>query len=156
MRMLKRIFFIFFMLMICGCSAKLKSYPLINFSTLTLPSEPHYCLVYKEQKSGDPKRLRKAPIYPVALDRLISEWKKMLSQQPRVKLIKENKQQHHFQYVQRSQLFRFPDIIDVQFIKVGPNRTQLFLYSRSVYGYSDMGVNCRRVDHWLSLLNIKP
>jgi uncharacterized protein (DUF1499 family) len=60
--------------------------------------------------------------------------------------------QAHF--VARSALLNFPDLIAVQ---VQPDST-VVLYSRSVYGYSDLGVNRRRLESWVTALNetLKP
>ena len=58
-------------------------------------------------------------------------------------------------YVQRSKLVSFPDYISVRAVEVetpqGP-RASLLVYSRSVYGYSDLGVNGARVERWLTAL----
>lgn len=61
--------------------------------------------------------------------------------------------QAHF--VARSAVFNFPDLIAVQVIAAGPESSALVLYSRSVYGYADFGVNRRRVDAWLSALQTR-
>ena len=73
-----------------------------------------------------------------------------MSAQPRVEVLAENDQQ--IDYVQRSARFRFPDIITVRFISVAPSQSTLAIYSRSVYGKSDFGVNRERIESWLSAL----
>lgn len=55
-------------------------------------------------------------------------------------------------YVARSAMFNFPDLIMVQVKPAGADRSDLILYSRSVYGRSDFGVNRRRVEAWLTAL----
>ena len=55
-------------------------------------------------------------------------------------------------YVARSALFNFPDLIMVQVREDGPGRSDLIIYSRSVYGRSDLGVNRKRVETWLAAL----
>ncbi len=57
-----------------------------------------------------------------------------------------------FDYVQRSARFRFPDIITVRFISVSSSQSTLAIYSRSIYGKSDFGVNRERIDAWLKTL----
>lgn len=52
-------------------------------------------------------------------------------------------------YVARSAMLNFPDLIAVQ---VNPDGT-LVLWSRSVYGRSDLGVNRRRLTRWLGALD---
>ena len=55
--------------------------------------------------------------------------------------------QAHF--VARSAVFNFPDLIAVQ---VNPDST-LVLWSRSVYGEGDFGVNRKRLQAWLTALD---
>jgi uncharacterized protein (DUF1499 family) len=55
-------------------------------------------------------------------------------------------------YVARSAVFNFPDLIMVQVEPHGPDRSDLILYSRSVYGRSDLGVNRKRIETWLAAL----
>jgi uncharacterized protein (DUF1499 family) len=39
--------------------------------------------------------------------------------------------------------------------KEGPDSSDLILYSRSVYGHGDLGVNRKRVETWLDGLQTK-
>lgn len=61
-------------------------------------------------------------------------------------------------FVQRSALMGYPDLISAQAAPLPPGadgapRTGLAIFSRSVYGYSDMGVNAARLDRWIAALN---
>jgi len=58
--------------------------------------------------------------------------------------------QAHF--VARSALLNFPDLITAQVAEAGPDASTLVLYSRSVYGYSDLGVNRKRLNTWLAAI----
>ena len=58
-------------------------------------------------------------------------------------------------YVARSAVLNFPDLVMVQVRDEGLGRSNLILYSRSVYGYGDFGVNRRRVETWLGGLQTK-
>ena len=53
------------------------------------------------------------------------------------------------QWVERSALANFPDIIAAE-LHAAPGGAGLFLYSRSLFGWSDFGVNRRRVERWLA------
>ncbi|MEM7506051.1 MAG: DUF1499 domain-containing protein [Pseudomonadota bacterium] len=59
-------------------------------------------------------------------------------------------------YVQRSAIFGFPDVVSVEAVDLGTGdagqRASLVIYSQSIYGYSDLGVNGERLDRWLSRL----
>ena len=52
-------------------------------------------------------------------------------------------------------MFNFPDLITAQVGEAGPDASTLVLYSRSVYGYSDLGVNRRRLNAWLAALRTR-
>ena len=54
----------------------------------------------------------------------------------------------HITYVQRTALMGFPDYISVKAVEVGGG-SALIIWSRSRFGYSDMGVNRKRIDGWL-------
>jgi len=54
-------------------------------------------------------------------------------------------------YVVRTRLMGFPDIVSVSLTAEGAG-TQVDLFSRSVYGYSDMGVNTARAQDWMQSL----
>lgn len=55
-------------------------------------------------------------------------------------------------YVQRTALMRYPDLITVRILPLAEGQATLAIYSRSVYGYSDRGVNAARVKPWLAQL----
>jgi uncharacterized protein (DUF1499 family) len=50
-------------------------------------------------------------------------------------------------------VFNFPDLITTEVVAEGPDASALVLYSRSVYGRSDLGVNQKRLRTWLAALN---
>ena len=54
--------------------------------------------------------------------------------------------------VQHSAVLGFPDVITVEFVPVGPDRSSVALYSRARYGKLDFGVNRKRVERWISRL----
>lgn len=91
-----------------------------------------------------------SPVFEFSVEVLRERWQDVVAAQPRVAALAENDQQ--IDYVQRSARLRFPDIISVRFISVSPTRSTLAIYSRSVYGKSDFGVNRARIDSWLSAL----
>lgn len=72
--------------------------------------------------------------------------------QPRTVLRARSPDGLAMQFVQRSALFRFPDIVDVRAIPLDAARSTLAILSRSVYGHLDFGVNRKRVEAWLARL----
>ncbi|MEM7060762.1 MAG: DUF1499 domain-containing protein [Pseudomonadota bacterium] len=58
----------------------------------------------------------------------------------------------HITYVQRTTVLGFPDYISVKAIEVDGG-SALIIWSRSRYGYSDLGVNKKRIDAWLAQID---
>jgi uncharacterized protein (DUF1499 family) len=57
-----------------------------------------------------------------------------------------------YDYIQRTELMRYPDSITVRFIPLADGQSTLAIYSRSHYGRSDFGVNQARIRAWLAAL----
>ncbi len=57
-------------------------------------------------------------------------------------------------YVARSRLLNFPDLVAVEVLP-GDGASGLVLWSRSVYGRSDLGVNRARLAAWLAALDAR-
>jgi uncharacterized protein (DUF1499 family) len=74
--------------------------------------------------------------------------------QPRTYLAAEYPAQRQIHFVARSAVFNFPDLITAQVNAAGADGSTLVLYSRSVYGYGDLGVNRQRLTVWLAALRI--
>jgi hypothetical protein len=51
-------------------------------------------------------------------------------------------------YVVRSRIMGFPDVVSIRLVPVEAG-TRLEIFSRSRFGYSDMGVNAARVARWV-------
>jgi uncharacterized protein (DUF1499 family) len=56
-------------------------------------------------------------------------------------------------FVQESRVMRFPDTIDIAVLPVGDDKSTLAIYSRSLLGYGDFGVNRARIARWLAVLD---
>ena len=55
-------------------------------------------------------------------------------------------------YIVRSKVMGFPDFISLRVIEAGDHLTQVDVFSRSRFGYSDLGVNEKRVLYWQKAL----
>ncbi len=123
----------------------------VDFAELKLTDKPNQFLrcppsFCKTKPHAD------SPVFDVSVEQLRERWRDVVAVQPRVKLLAEDEEGQQFDYVQRSVRFRFPDIITVRFISVSSSQSTLAIYSRSVYGKSDFGVNRERIDAWLDTL----
>jgi uncharacterized protein (DUF1499 family) len=92
------------------------------------------------------------PPYPLPPDQLFSLIESIAARQPRTFEAAIYPERHQAHYVARSTVFNFPDLIMVQVLPDGPDKSDLILWSRSVYGESDLGVNHERLTAWLAAL----
>jgi uncharacterized protein (DUF1499 family) len=93
-----------------------------------------------------------SPVFVVPWERLHEYWTEVISGEKRVETIKADPDSRRFVYIQHSATFRFPDVITVEFVQLGPDRSSIAIYSRSRYGSYDFGKNRKRVVKWLALL----
>ena len=123
----------------------------VDFAELKLTDKPNQFLMCPPGLcDADPHA--DSPVFDVSVEQLREGWREVLAVQPRVELLVEDEEGQQFDYVQRSARFRFPDIITVRFISVSSSQSTLAIYSRSIYGKSDFGVNRERIDAWLKTL----
>jgi uncharacterized protein (DUF1499 family) len=79
----------------------------------------------------------------------------MLAEQPRLQVLRRDVTNRQIDYVQRTPLLRFPDLITVRFVPIDDTHSTVAIYSRSVWGKGDMGVNRARVQEWLARVQAK-
>ncbi len=118
-----------------------------DFGSLKLTDKPNQFLMCPPRYCGSEPHAKSVE-FGVSLNQLRERWKKIIAAEPRVELLAEQ-DNLQFDYVQRSARFRFPDIVTVRFIALSPSRSTLAVYSRSVYGRGDLGVNQKRIEEWL-------
>jgi len=117
------------------------------------PASPNTALAAPEGFRPAPDIV--TPGYPVPAARLLELIQREAVSQPRTfqaALYPDRLQVH---YVARSAVLNFPDLVMVQVRDDGLGRSNLILYSRSVYGYGDFGVNRKRVETWLGGLQTR-
>jgi len=110
---------------------------------LMCPSEPAMCNQPADAAS---------PVFAIDATRLRDRWLEVVAREPRVHLVMADGERRHLVYIQHSAFFRFPDIVTVEFVPLGAERSTLAVLSRSRYGSMDMGVNAERVRRWVNLL----
>jgi len=71
---------------------------------------------------------------------------------PRTFVAAEFPRQRQLHYVVRSEILNFPDLVTVQVNPAGADHATIVIWSRSVYGRSDFGVNRERTKAWLAAL----
>jgi uncharacterized protein (DUF1499 family) len=121
----------------------------LDFATLERPSSPNTCL---GAPPGFPRADLALPPLPADGE---TAWRALLAlgdRFPRTTRLAAWPEQQQAQWVVRSAVLNFPDIMVAE-VTGGPAGSGLFLYSRSLFGYSDFGVNRRRVEAWAAALH---
>lgn len=123
----------------------------IVFATLRRsPSPNDYLACPRERSPAVPDE--EAPRFSVPATVLYAAARKVLAREPRTTVAREEPEALRLVLVQRSRLFRFPDVVTLQVFARPEGGSELAIYSRSVHGHSDLGVNRRRVRRWLGLV----
>ena len=138
-------------LLLTGCAGKgaegIPIPPPMDMTALKRPDSPNTALAAPAGFQPAPDIV--TPQYKTTPAALYAAIQKIALAQPRTyaHVAYDDRLQAHF--VARSRWFNFPDLIAVQ---VTPE-SGLILWSRSIYGYGDMGVNRARLTTWLAALD---
>ena len=121
--------------------------PPMDFSRIARPSTPNTALAAPANFTPAPDLVTRR--YDTSPDKLYAAIKAVALAQSRTFLHVAYDERREVHFVARSLVFNFPDLIAVKVEDDG----SLILWSRSVYGESDMGVNRRRLAAWLAALD---
>ena len=91
-----------------------------------------------------------SPVIALPVERLVETWTRMLRDEPNIAIVADEPAQHRLVVIQHTPLLRFPDVITIEFVPLGADRSSVAIYSRARYGKGDFGTNRKRVLAWLS------
>jgi len=97
-----------------------------------------------------------AVVYDVAVDHLARRFDEAMHGEALLERVNDGGDRNYRRYVQRSRLLRLPDTIDVKFVAVGEGQSMMAIYSRSLIGRGDFGVNEKRLWRWILYLEDVP
>jgi uncharacterized protein (DUF1499 family) len=142
-----------FIMPACGFAgaAGLPTPTLMDMTHIVRPATPNTALAAPANFSPAPDIV--TPAYKVPPDRLFAAVEAVAVAQPRTYPAATFATERQIHYVARSAVFNFPDLITLQVSPAPPDGATLVIWSRSVYGESDLGVNRKRVVAWLSALD---
>lgn len=121
----------------------------VDITTLRAPLPPPSFLACPPNYCGVTAGMT-TPVFPLPWRALRDQWVKMFAEQPHIVPLGEALEGRRLSYIQHSLLFRFPDVVTVEFVPLGPDHSSLAIYSRSRYGHYDFGHNRNRVETWLA------
>jgi hypothetical protein len=119
----------------------------LDCPTLRLPTSPNAHLAAPPGATNE--RHETVPLLPVPADLAWGVLRALGDGMDRVWKMAEWPEARQAQWVARTRLMNYPDLINAQIVQM-PGGSGLFLYSRSLVGYSDLGVNAQRVAAWRS------
>ena len=123
----------------------------LDFATLKLPASPNTCLLTPSVVPGQ-GHLHRDPL-PASPEAVMAALDRVAASMPRSFPLARFPARNQAQWVVRSALMNYPDIVVAEAAQVAGG-TGLWLYSRSLIGWSDMGVNRARVMAWLEALEV--
>ena len=126
-----------------------------DFKKLLLKQTPNQYLVCPLDFCAA-KAHAESPVFNEPPQSLKQKWFALAEQQPRTELVHSDPVNERYTFRVKTAVLHFPDDVTVQFIELDEKRSTLAIYSRSHYGYSDLGVNRRRIESWLRELAVSP
>ena len=93
-----------------------------------------------------------SPVYSANPTLMAKAFDDFVLSQNKTKRIAGSPEEGWMTYVQRTPRWNFPDYISVKFIDLNGGKSTIAVFSRSRFGYSDLGVNEARVKTWVKTL----
>jgi uncharacterized protein (DUF1499 family) len=125
------------------------------WATLTRHATPNDALVCPAAHCPNAKADEEPKVYPVPPGELLARVKRIALADPDTKELPcEPHCDRTARFVQYTRLMRFPDTIDIEVLPAAADQSTLAIYSRSLIGRSDLGVNHARIARWLAALDI--
>ncbi|MBP2315342.1 DUF1499 domain-containing protein [Azospirillum soli] len=129
----------------------------VAFETLIPPDRPNHHLVCPPDLCRE--AAGESPVFPVAVEAQVAAWKRLLEREGARRLAGRDGQNDmakidvpQIDAEVRTPWLRFPDLVTIRPIALGPDRSTVALYSRSLYGHSDLGTNAARLRAWLGAM----
>ena len=94
-------------------------------------------------------------VYPVAAPVLYAALREVAAGQERVFPLAAYPDRGQMFWVARSAVFNFPDVVSAEIRAETAGSSTVVLYSRSIYGSSDFGVNRQRLAGWIAALDAR-
>eukprot|EP00184_Porphyridium_aerugineum_P008110 CAMPEP_0184692958 /NCGR_PEP_ID=MMETSP0313-20130426/1287_1 /TAXON_ID=2792 /ORGANISM="Porphyridium aerugineum, Strain SAG 1380-2" /LENGTH=192 /DNA_ID=CAMNT_0027150895 /DNA_START=200 /DNA_END=775 /DNA_ORIENTATION=+ len=130
--------------------------PITDFAQLTSRGTMNSDLVAPDSiaQKCSPSKRKIAPVYEgISKEELRGMFFEVVKESPRTVLASKNDEKLVYGVIQRSFLLQFPDLITVQLLDgTSKGSSTLAIYSQSIYGAGDLGVNEKRIEEWLEKL----
>lgn len=125
----------------------------VDWATLTRHASPNDALVCPAAQCPSAKPDAEPKTYAMTPEQLLARLKAVAGAEPDTREVYcATDCDHTARFVQYSRLMRYPDTIDVA-VEPAVGGATLAIYSRSLVGRSDFGVNRARITRWLAALD---
>lgn len=140
------------LLTLAGCSVvfSVETPDALDFATLVRADSPNQFIMCPTGGCPGAAPDRTSPVFGVVEGDLRTAWDAVTSNARRTRRLATHFDGRQVVDVQRSAVFKFPDLITTEFIAIDERRSTLAIYSRAIYGQSDFGVNEKRITRWVS------
>lgn len=122
---------------------------MLDFETFERSRRPNNYLMAPDGLCKNARPDKISPTYPTSPERLLTAYRRLFETLPSFETIELSDDGRALEAVQRSRLFRFPDLISLRVFDAGEGLSTPAIYSRARYGRSDFGVNRARVLSWI-------
>jgi hypothetical protein len=122
----------------------------MDMTRIERPSTPNTFLAGPAGMKPEPDLVTGEQVQPAAA--LYETARTVFGRQPRTFVAAAFPDRLQVHYVVRSALMNYPDLVTVQVNEVNADHSTLVIWSRSVYGRGDLGVNRARTNAWLAAL----
>jgi hypothetical protein len=112
-------------------------------------SSPNDYLVEPHQSATPMNSDTVAGVYALSAEELAQAFDMFVLEQSSAARLAGLPSDLHMTYVDITPRIKAPDYISVKFIPLSDQTSTLAMFSRSRYGYGDLGANRRRVENWL-------
>jgi uncharacterized protein (DUF1499 family) len=123
----------------------------MDMARIERPATPNTFLAGPADMQPKPDLITAAQALPAPA--LYEQARRVFGGQPRTYVAAAFPDRLQVHYVVRSAVLNFPDLVAVQADAEGADRSRLVIWSRSVYGRGDFGVNRERTKVWLAALH---
>jgi uncharacterized protein (DUF1499 family) len=128
---------------------------MLDFATLKLPRSPNTYLLAPDGLCPSAAPHGPAPVFKAAPATVRDALLAVAAGEPRTSVLERDDAAMAVELVQKSRLFKFPDLISVRFMPAADGATIMAIYSRARLGYRDFGVNRARVERWVGAMRAK-
>lgn len=126
----------------------------IDFANFTPSKKPNHAFFCPENFCPNAKRKTISPIFSLSTEELKNKLFKLILAEPRMVQVADDNENLEYRFVHHTRLMRYPDTIRIKLISLEDGKSTLAMFSESQIGYGDQGVNYKRLNRWVRLLEV--